>query len=158
MLINFIPWWAVSGVASLSWGETKRGTVSTERVVDVELRWGDSDAFAHVNNVVFFRLLEEARARVIPADGPGSTILSGGLVVAEQQLKYTAPLHYRTAPIQVGMSVDHIGGSSFRLACRVFDSTSGDVYAEGFVSLVAYDFTLGSPRKLSDDERSWLTA
>jgi len=158
MLINFRPWWAVSGFASLSWGETKRGTVSTERVVDVELRWGDSDAFAHVNNVVFFRLLEEARARVIPADGPGSTILSGGLVVAEQQLKYTAPLHYRTAPIQVGMSVDHIGGSSFRLACRVFDSTSGDVYAEGFVSLVAYDFTLGSPRKLSDDERSWLTA
>ena len=61
--------------------------MAKERVVDVDLRWGDSDAFAHVNNVVFFRLLEEARARVIPTEGPGSTILSAGLVVAEQQLK-----------------------------------------------------------------------
>jgi acyl-CoA thioester hydrolase len=132
--------------------------MSHERVVDVNLRWGDSDAFAHVNNVVFFRLLEEARARVIPAEGPGSTILSGGLVVAEQQLKYTAPLHYRSEPIQVGMTVDHVGGSSFRLACRVFDQESAVVFAEGFVSLVAYNFSAGAPRKLADDERTWLAA
>lgn len=128
-----------------------------EAVVDIPLRWGDADAFGHVNNVVFFRYLEEARARLIPDSGPGSTILSGGLVVAEQQLKYLAPLHYRKAPIQVGMSVDHVGGSSFRLACRVFDVTSGTVFAEGFVALVTYNFTTGAPRKLSEDERSWLT-
>ena len=131
--------------------------MAKERVVDVALRWGDADAFGHVNNVVFFRYLEEARARVIPASGPGSTILSGGLVVAEQQLKYLAPLHYRTEPIQVGMSVDHVGGSSFRLACRVFDAETGTVFAQGFVALVTYNFATGSPRKLSDDERAWLT-
>ena len=85
--------------------------MSIEHVVDIDLRWGDADSFAHVNNVVFFRYLEEARARVIPESGPGSTILSGGLVVAEQQLKYLAPLHYRKEPVQVGMSVDHVGGS-----------------------------------------------
>jgi len=139
-------------------GGRKVGAMPNERVVDVALRWGDSDAFAHVNNVVFFRLLEEARARVIPQDGPGSTILKNGLVVAEQQLKYTAPLHYRAEPVQVGMTVDHIGGSSFRLAARVFDAGSGVVFAEGFVSLVAYDFDRGAPRKLTDDERQWLNA
>jgi acyl-CoA thioester hydrolase len=139
-------------------GWRKVGAMSHERVVDVALRWGDSDAFAHVNNVVFFRLLEEARARVIPQDGPGSTILKNGLVVAEQQLKYTAPLHYRAEPVQVGMTVDHIGGSSFRLAARVFDAGSGVVFAKGFVSLVAYDFDRGAPRKLTDDERQWLNA
>jgi len=128
-----------------------------EHVVDIDLRWGDADSFAHVNNVVFFRYLEEARARVIPESGPGSTILSGGLVVAEQQLKYLAPLHYRKKPVQVGMSVDHVGGSSFRLACRVFDAASGAVFAEGFVALVTYNFTTGAPRKLSEDERAWLT-
>ena len=128
-----------------------------EHIVEIDLRWGDADAFGHVNNVVFFRYLEEARARVIPESGPGSTILSGGLVVAEQQLKYLAPLHYRKAPVQVGMTVDHVGGSSFRLACRVFDAQSGTVYAEGFVALVTYNFTIGAPRKLSSDERAWLT-
>ena len=131
--------------------------MSREHVVDIDLRWGDADAFGHVNNVVFFRYLEEARARVIPESGPGSTILSGGLVVAEQQLKYLAPLHYRKAPVQVGMTVDHVGGSSFRLACRVFDAQGGTVYAEGFVALVTYNFTIGAPRKLSSDERAWLT-
>jgi acyl-CoA thioesterase FadM len=54
------------------------------------------------------------------------------------------------------MSVDHVGGSSFRLACRVFDATSENVFAEGFVALVTYNFTTGAPRKLSDDERAWL--
>ena len=132
--------------------------MTTERVVDVDLRWGDSDAFAHVNNVVFFRLLEEARARVIPEEGPGSRLLKNGLVVAEQQLKYTAPLHYRLEPISVGMSVDHVGGSSFRLACRVFDAPTNTVFAEGFVSLVAYDFATAAPRKLTADERQWLSS
>ena len=132
--------------------------MSQERVIDLLMRWGDSDAFGHINNVVFFRYLEEARARIIPESGPGSTILSGGLVVAEQQLKYLAPLHYRRDPLQVGMLVDHVGGSSFRLACRVFDATHGTVFAEGFVSLVAYSFSSGAPRKLSDDERAWLTS
>ena len=131
--------------------------MSREHVVDIDLRWGDADAFGHINNVVFFRYLEEARARVIPESGPGSTILSGGLVVAEQQLKYLAPLHYRKAPVQVGMTVDHVGGSSFRLACRVLDAASGTVFAEGFVALVTYNFTTGAPRKLSEDERAWLT-
>ena len=132
--------------------------MSLEHVVDIDLRWGDADAFGHVNNVVFFRYLEEARARMIPDSGPGSTILSGGLVVAEQQLKYLAPLHYRKAPVQVGMTVDHVGGSSFRLACRVFDAASRTVFAEGFVALVTYNFTTGAPRKLSEDERAWLTS
>ena len=131
--------------------------MSREHIVDIDLRWGDADTFGHVNNVVFFRYLEEARARVIPDSGPGSTILSGGLVVAEQQLKYLAPLHYRKAPVQVGMTVDHVGGSSFRLACRVFDAQGGTVYAEGFVALVTYNFSTGAPRKLSSDERGWLS-
>jgi len=32
------------------------------------------------------------------------------------------------------------------------------VFAEGFVSLVAYNFSAGAPRKLADDERTWLAA
>ena len=135
---------------------TTGGLMSIEHVVDVEMRWGDADAFGHINNVVFFRYLEEGRARVIPLSGPGSTILSGGLVVAEAQLKYLAPLHYTKEPIQVGMRVEHVGGSSFRLACRVFDQGSGTVYAEGVVALVTYNFATGAPRKLSPSEREWL--
>ncbi len=130
---------------------------NSERIVDIQVRWGDADAFGHVNNVVFFRYLEEARARVIPSSGPGSTILSGGLVVAEQRLRYLAPIHYREEPIQVGMTVAHVGGSSFHLACRVFDSKKKLVFADGLVALVTYSFAKGRPRKLSKEERAWLS-
>jgi acyl-CoA thioester hydrolase len=131
--------------------------MALERVVELSLRWGDSDSFQHINNVVFFRLLEEARARIIPESGPGSTLLQNGLVVREQSLTYLVPLHYRKEEIAVGMTVDHIGGSSFRLACRIFDPTSSVVFAEGFVSLVAYDFEATRPRKLTPPEREWLS-
>jgi acyl-CoA thioester hydrolase len=131
--------------------------MALERVVDVSLRWGDSDTFQHINNVVFFRLLEEARARVIPESGPGSTLLTNGLVVREQSLTYLVPLHYRKEKIAVGMTVDTVGGSSFRFACRIFDPLSSQVFASGFVSLVAFDFTTSRPRRLTPDEREWLS-
>jgi acyl-CoA thioesterase FadM len=38
----------------------------------------------------------------------------------------------------------------------VFDAPTNTVFAEGFVSLVAYDFATGAPRKLNPDEREWL--
>ena len=94
---------------------------------------------------------------MIPSSGPGSTILSGGLVVAEQRLRYLAPIHYREEPIQVGMTVAHVGGSSFHLACRVFDSKKKLVFADGLVALVTYSFAKGRPRKLSKEERAWLS-
>ena len=32
-----------------------------EFILEVPLRWGDMDAMAHLNNVMYFRLMEEAR-------------------------------------------------------------------------------------------------
>lgn len=33
--------------------------------VDIQLRWGDEDAYGHINNVAFLRYLEEARVRIL---------------------------------------------------------------------------------------------
>ena len=41
----------------------------------VALRWGDMDAYGHVNNVEILRLIEEARVRVIwRTDGAGENL------------------------------------------------------------------------------------
>ena len=48
--------------------------------VDVQLRWSDMDAYAHVNNVEMLRLLEEARIEAFwshPA-APDGTLFFGG--------------------------------------------------------------------------------
>ncbi len=34
-----------------------------EKTIDIAVRWGDLDAFDHVNNTVFLRYVEEARIR-----------------------------------------------------------------------------------------------
>jgi len=38
-----------------------KGQGVKEFVLEVPLRWGDMDAMAHLNNVMYFRLMEEAR-------------------------------------------------------------------------------------------------
>lgn len=135
-----------------------------ENRFDVSLRWGDMDVYRHVNNVEFFRLFEEARARFFLAEPDASGILDGGIVVASQRLDYLQPLTYRTSPVRVGLTIDAIGNSSFTLGCRVFDARDDRddpdrddlVYATGSVVMVAFDDQAGRPRALDTGERSWL--
>ncbi|TFC44685.1 acyl-CoA thioesterase [Cryobacterium sp. TMT1-21] len=130
-----------------------------ENRFDLSLRWADMDVYRHVNNVEFFRLLEEARARLFLRSDDASEILAGGIVVASQRLDYLRPLPYRTDPVTVGLTIAAIGRSSFTLDCRVFDSGEGAedrVYAAGSVVMVAFDEQAERPRALQPTERSWL--
>jgi len=76
--------------------------------------------------------------------------------VVEQKLTYLTPLHYRQEPVQVGLTVDHVGGSSFRFACRIFDARADTLFAHGYVTMVAFDFGTQTSRLLTQAERSWL--
>ena len=134
---------------------------STERPyrVDVPLRWSDMDAYGHVNNVQFLRLLEDAR--VIGFQewfGQDRSMLDEGVLVARHEIEYLAPLEFRIAPIQVDMWATQISGASFDLAYEVRDPASvGDaLYARAETTLVAYDFTTAKPRRLRPKEREVL--
>ncbi len=127
--------------------------------VDVPLRWSDMDAYGHVNNVQFLRLLEDAR--VIGFQewfGQDRSLLNEGVLVARHEIEYLAPLDFRHAPITVDMWATKISGSSFNLAYEVRDPASfGSVlYARAETTLVAYDFKSSSPRRLRPDEREVL--
>jgi len=132
----------------------------TPHLIPVPLRWGDEDRYGHVNNVVFFRLLEEARARWITGANPSDNLLTHGLLVHEAQLTYHSPLHYREGAVIVELLVTKLGGASIDIACRVLDTTHPDAtcFASGRIRLVSYDFDTESPRRLSDSEREWLQA
>ena len=139
--------------------DRERTQSDRETAIEVQVRWGDMDAFRHVNNIEYFRYLEEARARLFPAEGDGSSFLRRGIVIASQSLDYRKPLTYRREPVLVGLTVTAIGRSSFTLGCRVFDagSTHEDtVYATGTVIVVTVDERDGRPRPLDVDERRWL--
>jgi acyl-CoA thioester hydrolase len=117
------------------------------------------DAYGHVNNVQFLRLLEDAR--VIGFQewfGQERDLLTEGVVVARHEIEYLAPLDFRHAPISVEMWATKISGSSFNLAYEVGDPAGFGtaLYARAETTLVAYDFATATPRRLRPDERAVL--
>lgn len=127
--------------------------------VDVVLRWSDMDAYGHVNNVQYLRLLEDARIIAI-ADwmgGKDEMIASGG-IVSRHEIEYLASLTFRHAPVRVHLWPTRITGAGFELAYEVRDPAEmgGQLYARAETSLVAYDLENGRPRRLTDHERARL--
>ncbi len=122
--------------------------------VNVPLRWSDMDAYGHVNNVQFLRLLEDAR--VIGFEewfGQDRSVLDEGILVARHEIEYLAPLKFRVPPIVVQMWPTSIGGAGFDLAYEVHDGRPGDdtLYARAETTLVLYDFATARPRRMTPD-------
>ena len=84
--------------------DTDAGTSGTARVhLPIHLRWGDLDAFNHVNNTSMLKLLEEARVRAFWQPGVGETapptaVMNSSLhagvltLIARQEIEYLLPV------------------------------------------------------------------
>jgi acyl-CoA thioester hydrolase len=134
------------------------------------LRWSDMDAYGHVNNVQFLRLLEDARVVAFAAHGTdeGGSVVETGLLVARQQIEYLEPLVYRTAPVAIDLWLTDLQTASFDLAYEVLDEAAGDVpddppdrptvYARAETTLVLFDRVKERPRRMTASERRRLEA
>jgi acyl-CoA thioester hydrolase len=128
------------------------------------LRWSDMDAYGHINNVQFLRLLEEARVVAFNFDiAAGQDLPSTGLLVARSEIEYMEPLLYQPDPVAIDLWVTRIGAADFDMAYQVLDRTetgegSGRVYAQAETTLVAFDLESGRPRRITDVERERLQA
>jgi acyl-CoA thioester hydrolase len=95
-------------------------------------RWADNDAYGHVNNTVYYGWFDTAvNAWLIEAGlldvAHGDPI---GLVV-ETGCRYARPLAY-PQEVEVGLAVEHVGGSSVRYRVGIFAAGEADAAAEGF--------------------------
>jgi acyl-CoA thioester hydrolase len=120
------------------------------------------DAYGHINNVQFLRLLEEARVIAL-ADGlpAGGDLASTGLIVARSEIEYLQPMLYRPAPIAIDLWVTRIGAADFDMAYEVLDRNhdgggTGTVYARAETTLVAFDLHSQKPRRISGPEKERL--
>jgi acyl-CoA thioester hydrolase len=92
------------------------------------LRWSDMDAYGHINNVQFLRLLEDARVFTFGAQGApgGGSLLSTGLIVGRQEIEYLEPLVFRAQSVAIDLWVTAIGGADFDLGYEIRDPDPGD--------------------------------
>jgi acyl-CoA thioester hydrolase len=127
------------------------------------LRWSDMDAYGHVNNVQFLRLLEDARVVAFAAAGSdeGGSVVETGLLVARSEIEYLEPLVYRTAPVAIDLWLTGLAGASFDLGYEVLDEQGDDglrprVYARAETTLVLFDRVNERPRRMTPSERDRL--
>ncbi len=126
-------------------------------VAEVGLRWSDMDAFGHVNHAKTVTLLEEARVQLLFAEAArqGRPGMAEGMVVARVAIDYHAPLAFDVGPLQVFLSVRNLRAASFVMDYSAYAHES-TVVASAETLLVPYDVASGRPRRLAEDERSFL--
>lgn len=133
----------------------------------VALRWGDMDAYGHVNNVEILRLIEEARVRVIwRTDGVGenlpTAVLDPGVgdvltVVARLEIEYLAQMPYSRAPVDVEIWFGAIGGASFDMCFEVYSPSRIEprvLFARSEVTMVTVTTADGRPTRLPESCRA----
>jgi acyl-CoA thioester hydrolase len=151
---------------------TESGTGGGARLhIPIHLRWGDLDAFNHVNNTAMLKLLEEARVRAFWIPEPGeeapstavldSSIRSGVLtLIARQEIEYLAPVPYQRDPLDVQMWFGKLGGSSIEVCydvCSPIETAGADgqrLYARATSVVVKADAESGRPLRLTPEERA----
>lgn len=132
--------------------------------VNVPLRWADVDSFGHVNNVMYLRLLEEARLVAFNRPMPGGgTLMDTGVLIARSEIDYLHQLLYRPEPLRCRMWTTHIGATSFDLQYAMLDGEECESpveYAHAETTIVVFDLETGRPRRLREAEvtllSSWL--
>ena len=97
----------------------------------IPTRWGDNDAYAHVNNVVYYSFFDTVVSRFLLASGAIDLRTSPVLgVVVETGCRYLAPIAFPDL-VTAGLRVARIGNTSIRYEIGIFRNEEALASAEG---------------------------
>jgi acyl-CoA thioester hydrolase len=120
------------------------------------VRWDDLDAFGHVNNARYLTFAQEAR--FIWSTEEFSTAMRESslieMVVARAEIDFVAPIYDGGRFVDVEISVEKIGNTSFVLLYTISDG--GQVFAKMKTVQVAVSMETKKSRPLTDTEREFL--
>ena len=105
-------------------------------IYEQQVAWGDMDAFAHVNNVIYYRYIESARIYYMEA--LNLAVKEINTVVASNQCKYIAPVFYPDR-IKIGVRVEEIRNSAFRMSYLLYSEKQEKVVAIADAVIVCVD-------------------
>jgi len=119
------------------------------------IRWGDMDAFGHVNNTVYFRYMEQARVEWLTALVAESGGEAGRVaVIVNASCTFLEPLVY-PGELEVRMYLGDPGRSSVNSFYDIL--LDGRLYAEGAAKIVWIDVASGRSAPLPDIVTAKLT-
>lgn len=110
---------------------------------EIPLRWGDMDAMSHLNNVQYFRLMEEARIQWFAQLGFSTLPAGEAPILAHVSCDFVRAMTYPGAAL-VKQSVTRVGRSSVDLSIAIERTDEpGVAYATGRSVIVWYDYAAG---------------
>ena len=125
---------------------TMSGTNIAPRLVHTQrqtIRWGDMDAFGHVNNTVYFRYMETARVALLDHAGIPFVATGEGPVIVTAYCTFRKQLTY-PGEIEVRTFVGPPGRSSIEITHEIRlvgpDGDAPEVHAEGGAKVVWVDY------------------
>jgi acyl-CoA thioester hydrolase len=123
--------------------------------IAIPVQWGDQDAFAHVNNVVFFRWFESARIAYFRRIGLIKHLDGGqvGPILAAATCDYRRSIVFPDT-VRVGIRATRIGRTSIGLEHRIVSEGLKAVAADGTSTTVVYDYAARRPHPVPDSVRT----
>lgn len=106
-----------------------------------KIKWGEMDAFQHLNNVHYFRFQECARIASFEqiemmVHESNKTI---GPILAETGCKYIAPVVYPDT-LWIGIKTTDIKSDRFTQQYVIISESQKKLVAKGYATIVSYDY------------------
>lgn len=113
--------------------------------LELPVRWGEMDAFQHVNNTVYLKWVEQARVEYLRQFVLGNLDqITMGPILARQDIRYIFPITYPDTVI-VGYRVSEIQEDRLLCEAKIYSKKYERLSAIAYVTIMAYDF--GALRK-----------
>lgn len=108
--------------------------------IPMDVRWGDMDAFNHVNNASYLRYIEEARVAWFRALVPNAWAdVDCAPILAAATVNYRRPIGWPER-LRITLHAEKLGTKSLTLGHRIESATQdGVLYADGHTVMVWVD-------------------
>lgn len=106
---------------------------------EIILAWSDLDLFGHINNVAYFRFIQQARVTVL--ENLGVQTNEAGLnsfIVAASSCEFISPLAY-PGKITVRTQFEKSGNTSINMVYQIVNE-QGAICAKGLDVIVFFDY------------------
>ncbi len=143
--------------ADFSTGDcTKMSTIETRKLLhtsQIPMRWGDMDAYGHLNNTVYFRFFEQTRVEWIEEMGfavrPDQ---ESGAVIINAECTFLRQVNY-PASVEIRLYAGEPGRSSVMTWYELYVEGDDRIYATGYAKVVWMHMSTGKSVPLPEELR-----
>ncbi|OLS39926.1 thioesterase family protein [Bacillus sp. MRMR6] len=107
--------------------------------IQVNVRFGETDALGHINNTSYFIYLEEARIRFFETLGYNMETGDWKFILASTKCDFVSQGYFNQT-LNIKTYVSKIGTKSFQIEHDMIDQKTEELIAKGNAIMVYFDF------------------